>query len=73
MGLIKWWKHWEICRFFLISFLTVILGFLSAYFIPIPYGIIGVFVILGIGAALLWKYRANFVEKLIQILLEDDE
>jgi hypothetical protein len=67
MGLVKWWKYWEIWRVFIIGIMSMVLSFLSAYFIPTPYGVIGVFIICGIGGILIRKYGPSAIKKFFEI------
>lgn len=54
--IIRWWKYWSIWRVLLILLGSVGIGFISAYFFPHLWGLIGVIIICIIGGILVRKY-----------------
>ena len=59
--IIRWWKYWSIWRVLLILLGSVGIGFILAYFLPHPWGLIGVIIICIICGILMWKYGADAI------------
>jgi hypothetical protein len=58
---------WVICL------IAMALSFLSAYFLPHPWGLLLVFVICGIGGALLRHYIPDVIETIVKDIEEQEK
>lgn len=70
---IRWWKYWACWRMLVICLVAMALSFLSAFFIPEPWGILLVFVICGIGSFLLKHYIPDMVETIAKDIEEQEK
>jgi len=66
---IRWWRYWSFWRVFLIAILAIGFSFLSAYFLPGPWGWILAIIIALIGQGLLRKY----IPEMVSVLFNDVE
>ena len=68
-NLIKWWKYWSIWRVILILLGSIGISFISAYFLPHPWGLIGIIVICIIEGILIRKYGADAIIDFLDIFI----
>lgn len=69
-NLFKWWKYWSIWRVFLILFSSVGISFILVYFLPHPWGLIGVIIICIVGGILVRKYGLDALKDFFEIKKE---
>ena len=70
---IRWWKYWACWRVLIIVLVAMALSFVSAYFLPSPWGLVLLLIICGISGMLIRRYMPDMVETIEKDIEEQEK
>lgn len=70
---IRWWKYWAYWRVLIIALVAMALSFVSAYFLPSPWGLVLSLIICSISGILIRRYIPNMVETIKKDIEEQEK